>query len=183
MKKEFKQIEGKFDIDSAGKELVHLAQCMQRSHTSDSTSESYHSLKHMFEVRMRGMKALTDLIGGYIEQLKPETTTLSVAEMEDLIMRKAIETILAAGKTISVFDGGETVVVKSTDPDEIFNALRSTGEDVIRVYGSDGIYDGMIQFIYGNDGYDVIADNSTSLEGLLEPVTKLADELEEKLHG
>lgn len=41
---------------------------------------------------------------------------------------------------------------------------------------------GWVRMIYGNDGWDVMADYTTNLEDVLTDANKLADKLEEQ-HG
>ena len=55
----------------------------------------------------------------------------------------------------------------SSNPDYI--RIRKEGEE-----GSVGTF----TLIYGNDGWDVIADNTSNLEDALQSASELADELE-----
>jgi len=101
--------------------------------------------------------------------------------IEEKIVKKTIEVLLAAGYTITVDDGVEKVLQKSKDADDIFNAMMSTDEDQLHVYSKyTKLRVGWIFFVYGNDGYDVICDHTTNLSEVLEPVDQLASELEQE---
>ncbi|MEN5458699.1 hypothetical protein ABEO27_27830, partial [Klebsiella pneumoniae] len=92
---------------------------------------------------------------------------------------EAITGLLAEGYTISVFDGEETVLTKSVDPAAIEKAMFSTDEDQFHVErdGGDKPETGWVLFVYGNDGWDVIADNTVNLEPALKGATELADKI------
>ena len=98
-------------------------------------------------------------------------------EIEMLIAGKLVRTLLSAGFQISVWDGEAYGIQKSTTAADILKALRTTDEDVLycRKDENGTITSGSINLVYGNDGYDVISDNSCSLEPFLEPVTEYAE--------
>lgn len=91
---------------------------------------------------------------------------------EKRIVSKLVTAALKANLLISVSDGEEFVVKKSSNKAEIMAAFGSTDEDVIVLrHGSaskafigstaePGARAGMFQLVYGNDGDDVIADHS-----------------------
>lgn len=64
------------------------------------------------------------------------------------------------GYTVSVNDGGDWVVKRSTDKAEIMAALFSTDEDQIVIRDKDGNRAGWFWLVYGNDGWDVVSDFS-----------------------
>lgn len=99
--------------------------------------------------------------------------------IERTIVRKVIELALSRGYTISVYDGESYPVWRSDDFSEIFGAMFLTDEETIRIY-DDNHRLGSIFFVYGNDGYDVIADHSCSLESFLAPITEYTDKLMDK---
>ncbi len=101
-------------------------------------------------------------------------------EMEREIASLFIDTHLNAGHAISVFDGEETVVHQSTDKTEILTAMFSTDQDTLLVWQKAIHWEwlGNAMFVYGNDGWDVIADYHTSLTPWMEPIDALADKLE-----
>lgn len=106
-----------------------------------------------------------------------------IQTIEKRIVRITILNILAAGFSISVNDGEEETLTNSTDPDAIFAAMFTTDEDSLLVGHNPSRPEfghfAMVRFIYGNDGWDVINDYSTSLEKILKPVIDLADRIEE----
>ena len=109
--------------------------------------------------------------------------------IERTIIRCTVRTILAAqaeggpAYTISVYDGEETPLARSRDLNAIMAAIMSTDGDALLVRraivpSSDRrYYVGAINLLYGNDGYDVIADYSVSLDDLLKVPNALAEVL------
>lgn len=96
--------------------------------------------------------------------------------IEKLIAREVIKTLLAAGKTLSVFDGEEVTLKRSTDQTAIEAAMFTTDEDYLLIDGpSMSQNKGWVRFIYGNDGWDVINDYSTNLEPILGPICGAED--------
>jgi hypothetical protein len=97
---------------------------------------------------------------------------------EGRIARKIVDTMLSFGMTVGVNDGEETVLKRSTSVNDIMQALFSTDEDYIIGYGPDGKKVGVVYLVYGNSGWDVINDYSTSLELVMQPVNNYADSLD-----
>jgi hypothetical protein len=100
------------------------------------------------------------------------------AQTELRIIRRLVSSALAAGYTISVNDGEETVLVKSTSQKAIIAAMFSTDEDYLHLYRPGGTYLGWIRLIYGN-GSDVISDHTYTpeLTTFLEPISIYAESL------
>ena len=101
--------------------------------------------------------------------------------IEQKIIGRAVADILNKGYRISLYDGGEFTVKRSTDLNLILNATQTTDRDMLKVYEGDSLI-GTIILIYGNDGHDVIADYSLSLEEVLKGASLLADELADEDH-
>jgi hypothetical protein len=101
--------------------------------------------------------------------------------IEQQIIRRAVTDILSNGYRVSVYDGGEYTVNRSTDLNLILNATQTTDSDALVVWDRDQNI-GTITLIYGNDGHDVIADYSLSLEEVLRGANHLADELADEDH-
>lgn len=98
-------------------------------------------------------------------------------KIERRIAKAAVTALIEAGFTVSVNDGGETVLTDSIDAKAIEAAMFSTEEDHLHVTRvSDGLR-GWVLFIYGNDGWDVIADHTVNIEEVLQPATDLADKI------
>jgi hypothetical protein len=101
---------------------------------------------------------------------------------EGKIARKLVAELLARRFSVSVNDGEEWTVNRSTDKAEIVGALFSTDEDIIRGFRPDGSTIGMAYLVYGNDGYDVINDytaNGEMEEIMEEVINPYCDKLEE----
>ena len=112
---------------------------------------------------------------------------MKIEEMEARIMRRVIKDALAAGFLLSVHDGEETTVALSQNADEIFRALRTTDDDRLHFFTKTagtlekaGEFFGHVHFVYGNDGYDVIADSSVALEPDLKGAEAVARDLERR---
>lgn len=101
---------------------------------------------------------------------------------ERKIVRKLIETIHAEGLTISVNDGEETTLRRSTDPDVVMDHLCTTEYDWLYVYDAAGHRLGAYMLVWGNDR-DVISDFAGAtaemdrLDHLCKPALKLANDL------
>lgn len=101
---------------------------------------------------------------------------------ENIIINAILNATIDKGYCISVNDGEETVVVRSTDKEEIINSLRSTDLDWLRIFKQNEAYHvGSVCLIYnnGSDGVDLIADIAANdlnqLDELLQPVYDLID--------
>jgi len=112
---------------------------------------------------------------------------MSVKYLEKQVMKQCIADLLDAGFQVSVNDGEETTLKRSTDAEAIFAAMRTTDDDYLFVYKPDAPGDGSgekgcfgwVRFIYGNSGWDVINDYSTNLEQALKRTDALTDEMSE----
>ncbi len=67
---------------------------------------------------------------------------------------------LAKGYTVSVYDGEEFPVKRSTNRAVIRDALASTDEDILVIRESDGTRVGNILLVWGNSPEEVAADYS-----------------------
>ena len=96
--------------------------------------------------------------------------------MEASIVLRLLETLIAAGYSVSVDDGDGAAVsgTVETMAKIIFNV------DTALVEVSEGRkWLGTVSLVLGNDGYDVIADYHTNLEPALRNVNDYADRLAE----
>jgi hypothetical protein len=85
------------------------------------------------------------------------------------IAKRLVDAALAAGYAISVFDGEETTVRKSTERSTILAAMATTSEDVLTLWqGGDRI--GNVWLIYSNDE-DVVSDwsENEAMNAFMEP--------------
>ena len=87
------------------------------------------------------------------------TTLLYATQHEARIARKIVKDALANGWTVSVNDGEEWTVKRSTDSRAILAALCSTDSDTLRLRDAAGERVGDIMLVWGNDE-DLITDHS-----------------------
>jgi hypothetical protein len=77
--------------------------------------------------------------------------------------RKIVAAALAKGWVVSVNDGEEWTVKKSSNKTEILDALCSTGMDTLRFRDAAGQPVGSMLLVWGNDpkGSELVSDSST----------------------
>jgi hypothetical protein len=116
-------------------------------------------------------------------EAKGEKRLAKRIRIEGRICAALTDAILAKGATISVNDGEEWVVKRSTDKGAIINALFSTDEDRIVARDAEGTLLGSWYLVYGNDGYDVISDYSANdfAEAIWEELRPVIDKAEEEM--
>lgn len=75
---------------------------------------------------------------------------------------RLVAAALAAGYTVSVYDGEEYTVKRSRKSKEILEALATTGEDALVIRDSAGERLGVLSLIWGNNpsGDELISDHS-----------------------
>lgn len=98
--------------------------------------------------------------------------------IEKQIANRVIKDFLAAGFVISVNDGEEITLAHCDKPRKIAGAMFTTDEDYLIIHAKDGESfkrKGWVRFIYGNDGWDVVSDYSTSLEEWMAPINNWSD--------
>jgi hypothetical protein len=99
--------------------------------------------------------------------------------IERQVIKRLVQSALAAGYAISVNDGEEITERRCTDVGRIMAAVMTTDEDYLHIHAAGQTHRfGWVRLIYGNDGWDVICDYTTNLEPLMAPVTAVADRLE-----
>ncbi len=98
--------------------------------------------------------------------------------VERRICRRFILLALKRGYTISVDNGDEIVLVKSSNVKKIMSEMFSVDEESLVVYNH-GSFVGRACLVYGNDGWDVIADHTTSpaMDSLMNELQPLIDKL------
>lgn len=85
--------------------------------------------------------------------------------IERRIIRCLVRDMISDGLWISVFDGEATTVKRSRDVAEIMGALQTVDEESLIVRRAPGAPPiGSVFLVYGNDGWDVIADYSIALD-------------------
>jgi hypothetical protein len=85
-------------------------------------------------------------------------------ELEKRAAMRIIGRALAKGYTVSVCDGEEYTVKRSTNRVAIRAALATTDADTILVRRADGEKIGVIWFVWGNSPEEVAADHTDNAE-------------------
>jgi hypothetical protein len=116
---------------------------------------------------------------------------MTIREKERQVIDRAVRDLLAAGFLVGVFDGEAHTLRPQREPQPVLAALWSVDEEYLTVYtperyerevkagGPVGIpgRGGWVLLVHGNDGSDVIADHSASLEPHLAGAQLVADAL------
>jgi len=122
-----------------------------------------------------------EAVARVIERDGPQSSVAKRIRIEGRIVRKLIKSFLAfPGNTVSVYDGEDWCLVKSSKYAEIMAALNSTDEDQLIVRDAAGMKLGWVYLVYGNDGYDVISDYTVSLEPIMKKVFSFVEMIERK---
>lgn len=101
--------------------------------------------------------------------------TCSRIKAEGQVAQRLVAHALAQGWSVSVFDSEEWTVKRSRDNAKIMDALFTTDDDRLRFRDEAGEDKGTVWLVYGNAGYEVISDYSTSLEEFMQPVLVYQD--------
>jgi hypothetical protein len=92
------------------------------------------------------------------------------ARIELRIVRRLLRELKREGYTVRIDDGGETTIV--TDEGEALALLFNLDVASLYVDKAGSLARSWIYLVFGNDGWDVIADYSTSLTPLMDRVTE-----------
>lgn len=76
--------------------------------------------------------------------------------------RKLVKMALARGWSISINDGDEWTLKRSTDQQAILHAMCSTGEDYLMFRQADGSRVGWTFLVWGNSAPELICDYSSN---------------------
>jgi len=95
--------------------------------------------------------------------------------MERAIVRRAMQDLLAAGCGVRIHDGEQFACDRTTDLSDLMGAVMATDGDRALVFLPGDRFPRSISFVYGNDGWDVIADYHGSLQRLLAGAEALAE--------
>jgi hypothetical protein len=85
--------------------------------------------------------------------------------IERKIASAVVTAALKAGYSVSVNNGEDLPVKKSTDKALILKNMFQTDDEHLFVYNGDKFL-GWIHFVYGNEGWDVVSDYIVSLESI-----------------
>ncbi len=100
---------------------------------------------------------------------------MKTQQIEERIITQAAKSLIEAGYSLRVYDGEEFATLHTTDLATIMAEVFATAETCLYAYQGD-TYAGLVWFVHGN-GCDVMADNSTALEGVLQAASDLAERL------
>lgn len=98
--------------------------------------------------------------------------------IELAIVAAFVNQVIRAGYSISVYDGEETTVTKCRNVDLVIKAMMTSNNDFLTVYAPNHEKQGWAEFIYGNDGFDVISDYGTGIEFLMTDANRIAERAE-----
>lgn len=95
---------------------------------------------------------------------------------ERRIINKMVKDALAAGHSISVFDGEEWPVKRGTDYGKITAEIAATDETTLRFVTREGAVVGSVLLVHGN-GAEVISDHSANpeIEALIAGAVAIAE--------
>jgi hypothetical protein len=79
-------------------------------------------------------------------------------QIERTIGKLIVENAINKGYSITVFDGEEEAITKSREAAAILNSMMATDEEHLLFYKPEETYVGFVFLVYGNDGWDAIAD-------------------------
>jgi hypothetical protein len=114
-------------------------------------------------------------------------------EMERQIVEAVIDEALRLGYNITVWDGDDDPSLeKSTDRQSILDATLNVTDEIVFTFrhsdhsgpgGQIGDRLGWVQFVFGNDGYDVIADSveTSHVELICQKANDLSNQFAEQL--
>lgn len=84
--------------------------------------------------------------------------------MERQLAEAVVDALLAAGFELAINNGGdEDEVERTRDREKLMGGLLLADDDHIFPY-RDGRRFGFVHLVYGNSGWDTLADNTTNLE-------------------
>jgi hypothetical protein len=101
--------------------------------------------------------------------------------IERKIVRAVVTEAIANGYTVTHNDGVNNTVTVSAPLDIglLMDQLHATDEEYLIINHADGKRAGSVMLVYGNDGYDVIADHTAS--PLMDKIIKPADIMARKM--
>jgi len=116
---------------------------------------------------------------------------MGIESMERQIIKALVNEAFKQGFTKIIIDNGgdDDEHITCTNVEEVMASIRQTDEEhLLFVHPDDpkmfdGFYLSVVFLVYGNDGYDVIADHSSSLNELVDTIQPLIDTPEAQFHG
>ena len=101
-------------------------------------------------------------------------------KIEKAIAKKIVDSAIANGYKVSVWDGEEWACRFETDKSNIMPSLFHTDIEYVYIDDNNCQTIGSICLVYGNDGYDVVADHTDSslIAEILESANAYAEQME-----
>jgi hypothetical protein len=96
--------------------------------------------------------------------------------LERKVITALLKQAIAAGYTVTVDNGEEFVIKESASVRDILKVMFTVDEEWLR-FSKDGKHIGTAALIYGECGWDVIADYHCVLEPIMTEANRIADEL------
>lgn len=90
------------------------------------------------------------------------------------IAKRVVRSAIAAGYTVSLWDGGEYTVKRSRKLSEVVGAMFTVDEESLEIRNVEGGLIGTVWMVYGNDGFDAINDYTAT--ETMEKLLRDADE-------
>jgi len=108
-----------------------------------------------------------------------------IESMERQVIKALVNEAFKRGFTKIIIDNGGDAGedITCTNTKEVMASIRQTDEEHMFFVHPDNPKMSWVFLVYGNDGYDVIADHSTSLDELVETLDPLTIRLEAQFHG
>ncbi len=108
-----------------------------------------------------------------------------IESMERQIIKALVTEAFKRGFTKIIIDNGgdDEEQITCTDTKEVMASIRQTDEEHMFFAHPDVAKMPCVFLVYGNDGYDVIADHSLSLNEMIETLDPLIHTLEAQFHG
>lgn len=110
---------------------------------------------------------------------------MNIESMEREIIKALVGEAFKQGFTKIIIDNGgyDDERIICTNLEEVMASIRQTDEEHMFFAHPDVAKMPCVFLVYGNDGYDVIADHSTSLNEMIDTIQPLIDTLEEQFYG
>lgn len=110
---------------------------------------------------------------------------MNIESMEREIIKALVGEAFKQGFTKIIIDNGgyDDERIICTNLEEVMASIRQTDEEHMFFAHPDVAKMPCVFLVYGNDGYDVIADHSLSLNEMIDTIQPLIDTLEAQFHG
>jgi hypothetical protein len=99
--------------------------------------------------------------------------------IEKGIAKRVVRSAIALGYTVSIWDGGDWPVKRSSKLPEIIRAMFTVDEESLEFCNAEGGLIGTAWFVYGNAGWDALADYTATetMERLLKDANEYAESM------